>query len=531
MLARPKKTGTKPAGSRRFAGLVAVCVLAGVALALTVPSAQASYPGVNARIAFSRCEDGANCAVGKIWTMNPDGSGQARLFSDTGYWDDDPSYSADGHRIAFQRCSEGIFDCGIATADAHGHGIKQLTPGSHPIGDDYPVFSPDGSRIVFSHYESGPKLAEIWVMGADGSNPHALTTGPAWNSSPEFSPDGTKIVFHHMLSDVQHIWLMNADGSNQHALTSDVNRRDRAPSFSPDGSQVAFQGQELAVGGKWAIWVVGVNGAGAHQLTTPPIGDREPKFSPDGKRLVFERDLPDNTTRLFTQAFAGGGATQLTSGNDWHANWGQVATPSIDSPPTIAGVARAGHALTATAGAAGWGGTAGFQWLRCAATCSAISGAISATYKPTNADVGKELKVRQTQTSAGGSVSALSAASGPVAAEPGASIARSLTRTRTGRLLARLTCPVTQSVVCRGTLTLTTPPAHGHTVRVGSVSFKLAAGTSAKVTLRVSKRGQALMAKSRSLRLKAALSTSDDAGNRAQKKSTVTLKRASRGHH
>src|SRR5439155_26886691 len=98
-----------------------------------------------------------------------------------------------------------------------------------------------------------------------------------------------------------------------------------------------------------------------------------------------------------------GAATQLTSGNDWHANWGQVATPSIDSPPTIAGVARAGHPLTATAGTAGWGGTAGFQWLRCAATCSAISGATSATYKPTNADVGKKLKVRQTQTSAGGS--------------------------------------------------------------------------------------------------------------------------------
>src|SRR5207237_110356 len=113
-----------------------------------------------------------------------------------------------------------------------------------------------------------------------------------------------------------------------------------------------------------------------------------------------------------------------------------------------------GHAVTATAGPGSWGGSASLQWLRCAAGCTPIAGATSATYKPANADIGSRLQIRQTQTSAGGSVSAVSATSTPVAAEPGARIARTLTRTHGGRLLAWLTCPASQSVLCNGRLRL-----------------------------------------------------------------------------
>src|SRR5262249_56467961 len=113
------------------------------------------------------------------------------------------------------------------------------------------------------------------------------------------------------------------------------------------------------------------------------------------------------------------------------------------------------------------------------------AGATTGTYRPTNADIGKKLEVRQTQSSAGGSVSAISTATATVVGEPGASLTK-LVRKGTARLQARLACPATQSVVCNGRLTVTAR-VHGHTVKIASGNYKLAAGTSDKLTLRATK--------------------------------------------
>jgi WD40 repeat protein len=502
--------------TKRLAALPVAGGLILVALALTASSATAGFPGVNGKIAFSRCEDGYNCAVGTIWTMNPDGSGQARLFSDPGYWDDAPSYSANGHMLVFQRCLEGQpYGCGIATVDARGHGLKQLTPMADPTGDNRPGFSPDGSRIVFERFARGPDRFQIWIMGADGSNARALTSGPDGNAYPEFSPDGKHIVYNRYSGDSSRIWLMNADGSNQHPITGPNNRYDNRPSFSPDGTRVAFG--TAAKSGECRIRIVNVDGTGDHQVTNSQANDFSPAFSPDGTQIVFDRDTPGDTTAVYRQALSGGQAIKLANGDDYDASWGRVPIPSIDSPPKVVGVARAGHALTATAGPGSWGGSASFQWLRCTTSCAPIAGATAATYKPTNADVGKKLEVRQTQTSAGGSVSAISAVTAAVAAEPGASLVK-LVRAGKSRLVASLTCPATQSVVCNGRLTVTAR-VHGHTVKIAAGSYKLVAGTNGKFALRATK------ALHKTRQLTARLLTRDDAGNSTKTKRTLELKR------
>src|SRR4051812_13920865 len=217
-------------------------------------------------------------------------------------------------------------------------------------------------------------------------------------------------------------------------------------------------------------------------------------------------------------ALDGTGATPLTSSShDYGASWGRVPTPSIDSPPTIAGTAQVGHALTVNAGPGSWGGTAGFQWL-------AAGGATAESYRPTNADIGATIAVRQTQSSAGGSVTADSVATGPVQPEPGASIARHA-KLRHGKLVVRLTCGATQSGVCDGRLSLRgTRSSKARAAKLGNGSYRLAPGTSKRVTVRLSRRGRALVSDGRRPRVRATAMTRDDAGNSTTKRRSLTIR-------
>lgn len=109
-----------------------------------------------------------------------------------------PAWSPDGRQIAFCRfvMSEDVMgDLWVVNAD--GSGLRQLTKVAPNQIATQPCFSPDGKRIAFTLVtgRSNPMkieqlltlqfTADIWTMGADGSNPTRLTTDgmsaePAW---------------------------------------------------------------------------------------------------------------------------------------------------------------------------------------------------------------------------------------------------------------------------------------------------------------------------------------------------------------
>ena len=101
-----------------------------------------------------------------------------------------------------------------------------------------------------------------------------------------------------------------------------------------------------------------------------------------------------------------------------------LAVPSNTALPVItaASIRLTSTAITFTAGR--WtSGTPSKTWVRCtsatlANSCTDIAGATLATYTPGPLDVGKYIRVRETVTYATSSVSALSAAVGPVIALP-----------------------------------------------------------------------------------------------------------------
>ena len=103
--------------------------------------------------------------------------------------------------------------------------------------NDLPVWSPDGTKIAFIHADDfdfaadTPVNEQVWVMDADGGNPHALTSDNVPHDQvPDWSPDGSKIAYHAGGFGDGGIWVMDADGGNQHQLSGCVaGLRRRAP--------------------------------------------------------------------------------------------------------------------------------------------------------------------------------------------------------------------------------------------------------------------------------------------------------------
>ena len=97
----------------------------------------------------------------------------------------------------------------------------------HPGPGCSPKWSPDGTRVAFSDGHQG---GGIWLVDADGSNPHAIAEGTCTFEFPDWSPDGTQLVF---LGCAGSLYRVNADGSGLVDLGVDAGTQ---PTWSPAGT-------------------------------------------------------------------------------------------------------------------------------------------------------------------------------------------------------------------------------------------------------------------------------------------------------
>jgi Tol biopolymer transport system component len=198
----------------------------------------AAYSADGQRIAY--CSGQAGGPV-QVWTMKQNGTDKQQVTHMSGPAIF-PDFSPDGSQIVFTAQPAGSPTRDIYVVGSDGNGLTRLTSG---VGNNvYPAFSPDGSKIVFNSNRTG--TSQVYVMNADGSGQAQLT----FDSAPkdqvsDWSPDGSKIAYladTHGISDVVNpswgdIWVMNADGSGQHAITSGASWYGTA--WSPDGTRIA----------------------------------------------------------------------------------------------------------------------------------------------------------------------------------------------------------------------------------------------------------------------------------------------------
>jgi Tol biopolymer transport system component len=160
------------------------------------------------RIAYDHELDTVDHPPG-LYISDIDGSNRIRVGA---FWD--PDWSPDGTTIVASDAGWSDTDDGDLFAVPLSAGPpRRLT--DTPETEHAPSWAPDGTAIVYAvRGENGH--SDIWVIGADGSNPRRIAEG----YDPVWSPDGTKILYHGGVGEyhTSGLWLVDPDGANARLL-------------------------------------------------------------------------------------------------------------------------------------------------------------------------------------------------------------------------------------------------------------------------------------------------------------------------
>jgi len=309
-----------------------LCALAAPA-ALGTEASFAAFPGKPGPIAYSKqtydiISEGRTVRpipVGGLFTHGPRIKQRPRQLT-TGFYDREPSYSADGRRIVFVTVDEAAGLDGIYVVRNDGSDRRLVTAdGSHP------AFFPSGSAIVFVRSVDGRR--QVFTVRLDGSGLRQLTSGPSESFDPVVSPDGKRIAFagdrDRESRDRHDIYTMRADGSDVRAAIAGP-RSEREPDWAPSGRRIAY----VVGGGAGSdLFVAEADGSRAMRLT-PCEGIRcrdfsHPAFSPDGRHIVA---LSESNRSSGIEVFRSDGRGTYRNFDD--AGFSEEGEGSFLGPPT-----------------------------------------------------------------------------------------------------------------------------------------------------------------------------------------------------
>lgn len=220
-------------------------------------------------IVFTSDRDGG----AQLHRMNPDGTDVRLILTTVTGLAVTPAVSPDGRLIAFSVNGD------IHVVNADGSGETALTQtGAY---EDHPSWSPDGNRLTFMSDRDGNR--EIYVMNADGTQQRDITADPGDDEAPSWSPDGTAIAFMSNRTGAFNIWVAAPGGGAAIALTSGQGI-DVGPAWSPDGSQIAFGSTRNGIGN--ALFVMNADGTNARELATPGRNVGTGQWAPDGTHIA-----------------------------------------------------------------------------------------------------------------------------------------------------------------------------------------------------------------------------------------------------
>jgi Tol biopolymer transport system component/photosystem II stability/assembly factor-like uncharacterized protein len=292
----------------------------------TINYLAAPVTGLIGKIAFVRSD---NLGANGISLINADGSGE-QVITTSSTFDEWPSWSPDGSRLAFSREDAGNSSSDIFVMNANGTGLTRITTAS--LDDVIPSWSPDAAQFTFTYGDcSGSDTApDVLVMDASGANRRKLTNNFVVDGLSDWSPGGSTIAFArgpagNDCGDAEEqgdIYAIDPDGTNERVLANNAEGESR-PVYSPDGSKIAyFRGSGSEV--QTALYVMNADGTGQTKISPDfDIGDTgKPTWSPDGTKIAFAAGLfgvfnqVGDHSQIFVINADGTGLAQITaSGN------------------------------------------------------------------------------------------------------------------------------------------------------------------------------------------------------------------------
>lgn len=250
-------------------------------------------------LAFSSTRDDNS----DIFTMNADGTDLHRVTSAISH-ELEPSWSADGSRIAFQSRRPHWM---LFTSRIDGTDEVQVTS----TLSWSPSWSPNGDWIAYS---AGSSIARIRPSGTGNE---ILIQGESCGR-PVWSPDGAAIAFHSTRSGNPEIYVLEMETGEVTPIT-DHPSRDLHCSWSPDGQQLVFASDR---DGDLDIYTTAIDRTHLVQLTDHAGEDMLPSWSPDGTLIAFVSSR-DGNREIYSMLTDGSCVTRLTDnpGEDMYPVW------------------------------------------------------------------------------------------------------------------------------------------------------------------------------------------------------------------
>jgi Tol biopolymer transport system component len=189
--------------------------------------------------------------------------------------------------------------------------LRQLTRGGQ---NAEAYWSPDGKRLIFQTTRSPYDCDQIFIMNADGSDPHLVSTGKGRTTCAYFLADNKHIVYASTHGAAEacpvppdrskgYVWgvfagydiyLATDEGHIEKTLT-DTPGYDAEATVNWKTGRIVYT--SLA-SGDLDLWTMGSDGGGKRRITTRPGYDGGAVFSRDGKKLVWRANYPPTTEAM-----------------------------------------------------------------------------------------------------------------------------------------------------------------------------------------------------------------------------------------
>ena len=184
--------------------------------------------------------------------------------------------------------------------------IHQLTNG----GENAEAYwSPDGKRLIFQSTRGDLKCDQIFIMNADGSDQHMVSTGKGRTTCAYFLPDNKHIVYAstHLGGDAcppsadrskGYVWAVYGTYDIFEAKDdgSDIKRLTTADGYDAEAT-INWKTKTILytsmASGDLDLWTMKLDGSHKKRLTETYGYDGGAVFSRDGKHIVWRANHPD----------------------------------------------------------------------------------------------------------------------------------------------------------------------------------------------------------------------------------------------